>query len=369
MRRFILGIGFTIMFLSCSETEEIIAVNGIKSDILQINQIDTIYKKAKFFPNEAQMAFALIKNGEISYFGIKRTNDTLITVENKDKAFEIGSISKVFTATLLSNFIIDKELLPDDKINTFFDYSFNDNLEFTFEELANHTSGLPRMPSNIHLSAMLSPKNPYKNYDEKKFEKYLKESISLEYSKGEKSEYSNLGAGLLSYTLRKYSRKSYEELLKEKIFSKYQMTNSTTERSRISDILIGGFDEKGRKTSNWDSGVLIGAGGIYSTTEDLAKFALAQFDESNAELAFTRQKTFQENDFRDVGLGWFIINRKDGNKWYWHNGGTGGYTSSMAIDIKNKNGVIILTNISSYHEKFAFIDQLCFSLMNTLYIH
>jgi CubicO group peptidase (beta-lactamase class C family) len=233
--------------------------------------------------------------------------------------------------------------------------------------LANHTSGLPRLPSNSRFEIIFNPRNPYKDYDEQKLNEYLKDDISLDYPKGTKSEYSNLGVGLLSYSLRKFSGKTFEQLTKEKIFNKYQMINSTTNKSNIQNILIGGLDDDGRPTPNWDAGALIGAGGIYSTVEDLTKFASAQFDSTNIELALTRVKTFQENDFRDVGLGWFIINTKSKKTWYWHNGATGGYSTSMALDVENKNGVIILSNISAYHKNASNIDKLCFSLMKTLY--
>jgi CubicO group peptidase (beta-lactamase class C family) len=174
--------------------------------------------------------------------------------------------------------------------------------------------------------------------------------------------------GLVSYSLRKLSGKSYEELAKEMIFDKYNMIHSTTDKTKVTGILVEGLNDKGQPTANWTPGALIGAGGIYSTVADLSKFAIAQFDESNNELNLTRIKTFEENEFRDVGLGWFIINRKNGNKWNWHNGGTGGYSSSMVIDVKNKNGIIILANISSYHSMFENIDKLAFSLMKSVEI-
>lgn len=363
---FTMGI-IAIALLGCGKDEiDKPAENGLQTGNLLMGQTDSIYAKTKDFPDNTQMAFAFIRNGQMDHYGTLRRNDTLITVENKDKAFEIGSITKVFATTVLANYVVDGELSLDDKINQHFGFPFNDGLDFTFRELANHTSGLPSLPSNIRLSALLSPKNPYKNYDGEKLEEYLKEEVSLEYKKGEKSSYSNLGMGLLSYTLTRYSQKTFGQLTKEKIFDKYGMSHSTTEKEMIGDVLVKGLDEKGRPTPNWEPGALIGAGGIYSTTKDLAKFALAQMDSTHKELALTRTKTFQENEFRDVGLGWFIINRKNGNKWYWHNGGTGGYSTSMVIDVENKNGVIILANISSYHKNFRNIDQLCFALMNTL---
>lgn len=367
MKNILIASILVFVVLGCSQTEpEIPAINNLTTEDILVNQADSIYRYTKGFPNNVQMAFALIKNGQVNYYGIKRIGDTLITIVNKDKAFEIGSITKVFTTTLLSHYVLNGDFSLNDKINKYYEFPFNDSLEFTFQELANHTSGLPSLPSNIKFQAIFNARNPYKKYNEEKLNDYLKNDISLNYAKGEKSSYSNLGMSLVSYTIRKYSAKTFEQLVKEQIFDKYGMVHSTSDKSKIADILIEGLDDKGRPTPNWEPGALIGAGGIYSTVEDLTKFAFAQFDSANAELALTRTKTFQENDYRDVGLGWFIVNRKSGDKWYWHNGGTGGYTSSMVIDVKKKNGVIILSNISAYHRSYRNIDNLCFALMKTL---
>ena len=342
------------------------AINDLKADHLEATQIDTLYQLTNQFPDQTQFAIALIQNGQVQYVGTKRMQDKLVVIENHKSAFEIGSITKVFAAIMLAHFVIDGKVELDGTINEQFDFPFHKNLEFTYVELANHTSGLPRLPSNMMLAAIFSQKDPYKKYTDQKLDAYLKNDVSLEYEKGTKSAYSNLGMGLLSYALRKQSGRSFEDLAKELIFDKYNMLHSTTDRALVADILVEGLDARGRPTPNWTPGALIGAGGIYSTVEDLVKFASAQFDSTNAALALTREITFTENEFRDVGLGWFIINTKSGSKWYWHNGGTGGYSSSMALDVEKKNGVIVLSNISSYHSQFENIDKLCFSLLRSL---
>jgi CubicO group peptidase (beta-lactamase class C family) len=66
-----------------------------------------------------------------------------------------------------------------------------------------------------------------------------------------------------------------------------------------------------------------------------------------------------------VGLGW-IIKERPGEEWIWHNGGTGGYTDSMQIDIENRNAVIILSNVSGISGKRVNIDSLCDRLMGTM---
>jgi len=99
----------------------------------------------------------------------------------------------------------------------------------------------------------------------------------------------------------------------------------------------------------------------------LSKFALAHFDNDDKVLALTRKSTSIVNDNMDTGLGWHILKNEDYNNWFWHNGGTGGYTASMTIDPLTKNGIIILSNVSPFHPKTSNIDQLCFELMKTLY--
>ncbi|MBL4648320.1 MAG: hypothetical protein JKY03_01215, partial [Aureispira sp.] len=64
--------------------------------------------------------------------------------------------------------------------------------------------------------------------------------------------------------------------------------------------------------------------------------------------------------------GWHIITSKTGKKLHWHNGGTGGYTASMALDVPNKKGVVLLSNVSAFHPKTGNIDALVFKLMETL---
>lgn len=342
------------------------AANGLKSADLPLGFTDTIHRWTKDFPEKSQLSFAFVEGDRVKQYGIFRGNDTLISVVGDLGVFEVGSITKVFTATLLAGYVVDGELSLDDGINRHFGFPFNNGLDFTFRELANHSSGLPRLPSDFQAQALLNPKNPYAKYDNEELEEYLGEKVKLVYGRGEKSSYSNLGAGLIAQALCRYSDTSYEELLQQRIFHKYDMRHSTTLREQVGDALVQGLDEDGDPTPNWDLGALIGAGGIYSNTGDLAKFAMAQFDSTHTELALTREKTFTDTGNLDIGLGWFIIDRGEDGRWYWHNGGTGGYSSSMAVDVAHKRAVIVLSNVSTFNKDFENIDRLCFSLLAQL---
>ncbi len=247
-----------------------------------------------------------------------------------------------------------------DEINTFYSFSIKDNTKISFQSLANHTSGLPRLPENLDLS---NETNPYKNYGKREIEEYLKNILKLENEPLKISSYSNLGAGLLGYTLGLSQKTSFQKLLQKKVFDKYKMTNSFTSSQNLNNRLVKGLGGNGEVVTNWDFDVLFGGGGILSSTEDLVKFANAQFNPKNKELALTRKPTFDIDESMKIGLGWHILKTDKGFNWAWHNGETGGYSSSMVVDAEKKNGVIILSNTSNINDN---IDDLCFKLMKQI---
>lgn len=319
---------------------------------------EIIFSRSKDLPNNTQLSIALIKNGKTNYYGMIKVNDTLKPAENQNKIFEIGSITKVFTSTVLASLVVDQKLKLTNPINTYYPFNFKNNTQITFKSLANHTSGLPRLPENFDLSNDI---NPYQNYGKKEIEAYLKNLLQFENPPLKISAYSNLGAGLLGYTLGLSQNTSFQKLLQTKIFDKYNMTNSFTSAQNLGSQLVKGLDENGKTVSNWDFDVLFGGGGILSTTEDLTKFANAQFNPNHTELALTRKPTFDVDQQMKIGLGWHILKSDNGKDLYWHNGGTGGYSSSMAINVEQKTAVIILSNVADINEN---VDDLCFELIN-----
>ena len=76
----------------------------------------------------------MIKNGKVNFVGVKRNNDTISQIEIHQNVFEIGSLTKVFTATILSNLVLD------DNINDYIEVLIKNNLKISFKQLANHTS-------------------------------------------------------------------------------------------------------------------------------------------------------------------------------------------------------------------------------------
>ena len=335
------------------------AINNLIYDknIISEKQQQLIFHVSKYLPNEGQISIAFIRNGQVQYFGTKRHNDSISSFENYKNLFEIGSISKVFTSNIFASYVLQKKLHIDDNINDFLDYSIKDSTIISFKSLANHTSGLPRLPNNLKISYNRDKANVYKKED---IDIYLKDSLEINSTNKGKFVYSNLAVGLLGYVLSKIDNASYDKLYNSYVFNKYNMHN-TTINNTDSALIVKGLTNTGSELENLNLDVLAPAGSVISSVEDLAKYGLAQFDNSNKELELSRQNTFKLNNKVSLGLGWFILKVKK-NTWFNHDGNTGGYSSSMFIDVENQNGVIILSNVDTEHT-----SNLGLKLMKSLY--
>jgi CubicO group peptidase (beta-lactamase class C family) len=327
---------------------------------------ELVQKHGKAFPEDTELSIAIIEGDEISFYGFIKKDSTFEFKENATAIFEIGSITKVFTSTLLAHQVINKKMKLDQLVKKYLPFKLKNNPKITLESLSNHTSGLPRLPDNLFPMMVNNPGNPYKGYDANKLEEYCTKQLSLKRPVGEQSDYSNLGAGLLGYAICQKAHKSYETLLQEMIFEPLKMNQSTTNRNLVKDQLVQGLGPDGKVTSNWDLEVLAPAGNVLSSVQDLSKFVIANFDTKNAAFQLQQTKTTSINKNMDVALGWHIVKTKSGKQLHWHNGGTGGYTSSMAIDVNMQKGVVLLSNVSAFHPKTGKIDALVFKLMETL---
>lgn len=367
MMKNILLLGVTLMLFSCGNVEIPPAEDKQDRETSGLDQaqLDLIFENSKVFPENTQLAIAILSNGKPQFYGVKRENGAITAIKNSERVFEIGSISKVFTATLLAYFIVEGKVYLNEPINPYWDSTFKNDQKLPFNALANHTSGLPRLPTNLNLLTV-NQDNPYKDYGLQKLTDFLVEDLDLADEQKHPYGYSNLGAGLLGQTLANKDNTSYQHLVKKYFTDTMGMKHTTAMRTTVETQLVKGQDAEGTPTSNWDLNILAGAGGILSSVSDLSTFAVAQFEPSNLALQLTRKKTASVNDNMDIGLGWHILKNDNDTDWVWHSGGTGGYTSSMTVDVAAQNAVIILSNVSGYHESTGNIDTLGFGLMRTL---
>ena len=148
-------------------------------------------------------------------------------------------------------------------------------------------------------------------------------------SPGESALYSNIGVAFLGHVLGYVESIPYDQLLDKYVISMYGMTSTSLDRNKIKDNLVLGVNNNGEVVSNWDLSAFNPAGGILSSVEDLSRFARAIFTEDPF-LQLQRERTAKYNENIDIALGWLIFNERD-EKIYWHNGGTGGYSSDCLL--------------------------------------
>jgi CubicO group peptidase (beta-lactamase class C family) len=263
-----------------------------------------------------------------------------------DTVFEIGSVTKVFTALLLQEMIDSGEVALNDPISKFLPSKVKvptrNGREITLVDLATQTSGLPRMPDNLDSK---NDDNPYADYTVEQLYDFLSR-YQLTRDIGRKFEYSNLGVGLLGHLLALRAATNYEALVVRRVCIPLQM-NSTriTLSPDLQARLAPGHNAMGLTVSNWDFPTLAGAGGLRSTANDLLKFlaantGLATSSLSNAMLA-TQQPRHDSGSGSKIGLIWQI---QTSSGAIWHNGGTGGYHSYIGFKKNPRRAVVVLAN-------------------------
>lgn len=271
---------------------------------------------------------------------------------NGDTIFEIGSITKVFTALALADMVQKGEVTLTDPVAKYLPSTVKmparGGKAITLEDLATHTSGLPRVPSNL---APKDPNNPYADYAPADLYAFLS-GYELTRDVGSRYEYSNLGGGLLGHVLATRAGTDYDTLIRARILEPLGMKSSGIRLpATMKERLAKGHDESLAPAANWDFSALAGAGALRSTANDLLTFlssaiGLTKTPLSNAMAAMTAVRRKAGTAGVEVGLGWHISNI-NGHEIVWHNGGTGGYRSYMGYDPERRTGVVVLSNTST----------------------
>lgn len=322
------------------------------------------------------VTIGILNGGETRVFGYGDAHDEASTAPDAHTLYGIGSLTKVFTTTLLASLVVDKyvelqqpvrELLLDDVPGL--------PQSITLLSLATYTSGLPRLPSNIWKSIRKNPQDPYAHYSETDLLNYLRVVKVRDLTKASGMiSYSNLGMGLLGYALSKHLRMPYEKAIQKWVCHPLSLYNTVvTLDSEQKSNLAEGHIATGKRTSNFEMSCLSGAGALYSNVDDLLCFInahilqappLADMFRLTLQPRYTKfappsglphlfgtlRKLLPERSnpsFKAVGigLGWVRARLpKTGAAAWLHNGATFGYRSFAAFVPQSRTGVVVLSN-------------------------
>lgn len=267
--------------------------------------------------------------------------------------FNIGSVTKQFTASAILKLVEQGAINTSDKISLFFNEVPIDKKDITIHQLLTHTSGI-------------SHKTGGYRYDEADKEQFLKDFFGseLQSKPGAKHQYANANYIMLTAILESVSKQSYASFLNKNLFEPSDMDYSGYKSIPFStEKLAHGYyynrtDEKWvdwgttqehlpYNNKHWYS---IGKGDIHSTVDDLYKWHLALKDNKvlrskTREIQESPHEAENESATSFYGYGWAISKTNRGTKIVTHNGSNGIYFADFIRFIEDDVIIIYLTNV------------------------
>ena len=263
--------------------------------------------------------------------------------------YDLGSIGKTITATLLAHAILDKKVLPDDDIRKYLPGRYP-NLEYRgnpirLVHLANYTSGLPSdIPHDLRNFSPGEVLHFYNTYTVAEFFNDF-HTVRLDTIPGTRYLYSSSAVALLAAILERVYHKSYAELVQKFVSNPMNMddTRVNMEGEKDSGKFARGYTVDGIVT-HWTFGPTRSLGGVHSSVHDMLLFLQQNIIEQDPAVRLSHQQTTQLGIPGDEsGLGWFIEPTARGIQI--EKGGNSPRHSSDCVIIREKKmGVVCLAN-------------------------
>lgn len=324
---------------------------NIKDHILKPNLSHSKKNLEKYLQSLEQKGFSgtilIAKNQEIikhRAYGMRNKAKGL--KNQKSTIFDIGSVTKQFTAAAILKLEMQGKLSVGDPISKYFAEIPRDKKGITIHQLLTHTSGL-----------VASVGNDYEEISEKDFLNRVF-ALGLKSPVGQKFRYSNVGYSLLSIIIEQVSGISYEAYLNEALFNPAGMQNTGYMLpSWDSNSIAKGYSKKKEhkkpNEEHWGQDGpflnLKGNGGILSNTEDLFKWHKALLSNSILDEK-AKEKYFYPHTPEDASgesfyaYGWVNMPFGPNKTAIWHNGGNGIFFADFWRFIQEDIAVIVLSN-------------------------
>ena len=240
--------------------------------------------------------------------------------------FEIGSITKVFTSLLLAQAVAEHRVALDDPISKYLPPTVTLDpkaAKITLAELATHSAGLPRMPSNFHPADKLDPYADYTVDDMYAFLSQYRPQVAPPQA----GDYSNLGVALLGHILELVYQQPYADLIVAKVTKPLGLPDTVVDLSPEQQSRFALPYSGATLIKPWRLGSMGGAGALRSTAADLVHFAEVLMNPESNPLREAWEIARQpRGDFMGDKIGLNVmISERFHQVVYSHGGGTGGY--------------------------------------------
>lgn len=289
----------------------------------------------------ARITVGVIDRGVIDYTVYGKNG---IELSKSNDNYEIGSITKTFTASLVNKAVIDGTINLDETIDNYIDLPDRDGYP-TIKSLLTHTSGYKDWYFETQMvSNFFTKNNDYYGISKEtlidRISKVVLEDKDYDF------RYSSFGTSVLGLVLENVYNDSYCSLVKRYVSGDLSLENTICSNDTI-DL-----------DSSWDwheNDAYLPAGGLVSNIDDMLRYAQLLLSNDNGDIITNTQNSLavinagsavnekMNIHIDEIGMNWIIDNT---NHIIWHNGGTGHYNSYIGIDKLNNRAVVILSNLS-----------------------
>jgi len=270
------------------------------------------------------LVIGAVRNGETAVAGFGQVNDDVDRAPDGDTLMRVGSITKVFTGTVLASLVADGTVQLTDPLDQHLGWNVpvpvRAGRPIRLIDLVTHTSGLSRETAR----PPSPPEDPMRTLTKDEFIANLKQDRLL-FTPGTGALYSNFAFDLLAAALSSAAKRPYEDLLRERVLGPAGLTAtafSPTETQRSN--LLQGHDFDGSPLPVVPtSPMAVGSGGLYSSTNDVLRWLAWHLDRTDARGAEVRLldhaayvprdglrpvSGLDESGHMDaLGLGWIIM--------------------------------------------------------------
>ncbi|HLA95343.1 MAG TPA: serine hydrolase domain-containing protein [Pyrinomonadaceae bacterium] len=275
-----------------------------------------------------------------------------------DTLFDVGSVTKQFTAAAIMALESDGKLSVDNHISKYFANTPEDKRSITIHHLLTHSAGLEM------------------DFGDGDYEKVSRDEIvrramqsPLRSGPGERYAYSNAGYSLLAAIVEIVSAKKFDTFLRERLFAPAGMTSAGYSFSKEQ---VHKFARGYRDGEDWGVGAekssatggefwnLIGNGGVHSTVGDMNRWMAALeagkvLPKESVEKLFSPHVQVTANYRRSntplhYGYGWNVWKQPNGKTLIFHLGGNGVFNAAARYHRDDRTVVVYLSNVSEFHD-------------------
>lgn len=321
-------------------------------------QINAFLQKNFSDANSGMVIGLLDEHGSRVFSAGKLDNGTSAEV-NGDTLFEIGSITKTFTALLLMDMVEHGEMKLDDPVAKYLPASVKvpdyHGKQITLLNLAAQDSGLPFNPPDFSGKDEMEKYNAFTVADMYAF----LSGYHLTSEPGAKFQYSNVGMSLLGHAIALKAGTNFESLVLDRICRPLHMDDTCfTVPAGLRAQAAVGHNTTGERAPDMQLHAYIPAGALHSTVNDLLKYVSANLGLTHTSLEPLMQKmqVIRHRDSPDMGntaMPWYDQNAYNppGSEFLGHAGGTFGSVMFVGLDKKQRRGVVIFSNQMLIHSQ------------------